>query len=150
MVEKTYKELKEAWVTGHTGGSVADVNSVSLAMPVLYTLFKIVQRAQLTVTPAEHFFVVCLAAAASIVHTIHACRLLRRFSAQLRCYTMRNDHLLLFALDSQFSSATSSSRPIGTREASRNQTRYATTPEEGKACRDEARCTTGEAFHHTL
>lgn len=37
MATKSYKEMKEAWVTGHTGGSVADVNSVSLAMPVLYT-----------------------------------------------------------------------------------------------------------------
>lgn len=37
MAPKTYKEMKEAWVTGHTGGSVADVNSVSLAMPVPYT-----------------------------------------------------------------------------------------------------------------
>lgn len=35
---KTYKQLKEAWVSGHTGSSVADVNSVSLAMPVPYTL----------------------------------------------------------------------------------------------------------------
>lgn len=34
---KTYKQMKEAWVSGHTGGSVADVNSVSLAMPVPYT-----------------------------------------------------------------------------------------------------------------
>jgi hypothetical protein len=34
---KTYKEMKEAWVSGHTGSSVADVNSVSLAMPVPYT-----------------------------------------------------------------------------------------------------------------
>lgn len=34
---KTYKQLKEAWVSGHTGSSVADVNSVSLAMPVPYT-----------------------------------------------------------------------------------------------------------------
>ena len=42
MVEKTYKELKEAWVTGHTGSSVADVNNVSLAMPVPYTFFNIV------------------------------------------------------------------------------------------------------------
>jgi hypothetical protein len=31
---KDYKAMKEAWVTGLTGGSVADVNSVSLAMPV--------------------------------------------------------------------------------------------------------------------
>jgi phosphatidylinositol glycan class W len=35
---KTYKQMKEAWVSGHTGSSVADVNSVSLAMPVQYTL----------------------------------------------------------------------------------------------------------------
>lgn len=48
MVEKTYKELKEAWVTGHTGSSVADVNSVSLAMPVPHTLLKIVTKPQLT------------------------------------------------------------------------------------------------------
>lgn len=34
---KTYKQMKEAWVSGHTGSSVADVNSVSLAMPVPYT-----------------------------------------------------------------------------------------------------------------
>jgi len=39
MAAKTYKEMKEAWVTGHTGGSVADVNSVSLAMPVPYTFY---------------------------------------------------------------------------------------------------------------
>ena len=31
---KTYKQMKEAWVSGHTGSSVADVNIVSLAMPV--------------------------------------------------------------------------------------------------------------------
>lgn len=37
MAPKTYKEMKEAWVTGHTGSSVADVNSVALAMPVPYT-----------------------------------------------------------------------------------------------------------------
>lgn len=37
MAPKTYKEMKEAWVTGHTGGSVADVNIVSFAMPVPYT-----------------------------------------------------------------------------------------------------------------
>ena len=29
-----YKKLKHDWVTGLTGSSVADVNSVSLAMPV--------------------------------------------------------------------------------------------------------------------
>lgn len=40
MVVRSYKEMKEAWVTGHTGGSVADVNSVSLAMPVPYTSCK--------------------------------------------------------------------------------------------------------------
>jgi hypothetical protein len=34
---KSYKQMKEAWVSGHTGSSVADVNSVSLAMPVQYT-----------------------------------------------------------------------------------------------------------------
>jgi hypothetical protein len=37
MAVKSYKEQKEAWVSGHMGGSVADVNSVSLAMPVPYT-----------------------------------------------------------------------------------------------------------------
>lgn len=40
MATKSYKEMKEAWVTGHTGGSVADVNSVSFAMPVPYTPLK--------------------------------------------------------------------------------------------------------------
>lgn len=39
MAAKTYKEMKEAWVTGHTGSSVADVNSVSLAMPVPHTFY---------------------------------------------------------------------------------------------------------------
>jgi hypothetical protein len=37
MAAKSYKEEKEAWVSGHMGGSVADVNSVSFAMPVPYT-----------------------------------------------------------------------------------------------------------------
>jgi hypothetical protein len=40
MAVKSYKDMKEAWVTGHTGSSVADVNSVSLAMPVPNTSFK--------------------------------------------------------------------------------------------------------------
>jgi hypothetical protein len=37
MAAKSYKQEKEAWVSGHMGGSVADVNSVSFAMPVPYT-----------------------------------------------------------------------------------------------------------------
>lgn len=43
IMAKTYKEMKEAWVSGHTGSSVADVNSVSLAMPVPYTLPMLLQ-----------------------------------------------------------------------------------------------------------
>jgi hypothetical protein len=42
---KTYKQMKEAWVSGHTGSSVADVNSVSLAMPVPYTHLQFALRA---------------------------------------------------------------------------------------------------------
>jgi hypothetical protein len=42
---KTYKQMKEAWVSGHTGSSVADVNSVSLAMPVPYTHPRLAQCA---------------------------------------------------------------------------------------------------------
>lgn len=42
---RTYKQMKEAWVSGHTGSSVADVNSVSLAMPVPYTHPLLKQRA---------------------------------------------------------------------------------------------------------
>ncbi len=52
MAPKTYKELKEAWVTGHTGSSVADVNSVSLAMPVPYTFNDLLLRALLTTSPS--------------------------------------------------------------------------------------------------
>ncbi|KAJ4375553.1 Glucosaminyl phosphatidylinositol (GlcN-PI) nositol acylation protein [Didymella sp. IMI 355093] len=44
MAVKTYKEMKEAWVTGHTGGSVADVNSVSLAMPLSILLWSVIQQ----------------------------------------------------------------------------------------------------------
>jgi len=48
VMVKTYKEQKEAWVSGHTGSSVADVNSVSLAMPVQYTNPQLRLRARLT------------------------------------------------------------------------------------------------------
>lgn len=48
MAAKTYKEMKEAWVTGHTGGSVADVNTVSLAMPVPCSFYHSTQKLQLT------------------------------------------------------------------------------------------------------
>ncbi|KAF2627525.1 GPI-anchored wall transfer protein 1 [Macroventuria anomochaeta] len=44
MPEKTYKEMKEAWVTGHTGSSVAEVNSVSLAMPLSILLWSVLQQ----------------------------------------------------------------------------------------------------------
>ncbi|KAF2033099.1 GPI-anchored wall transfer protein 1 [Setomelanomma holmii] len=52
---KTYKQLKEAWVSGHTGSSVADVNIVSLAMPLSILLWSVVQsrmRLFIPYTPA--------------------------------------------------------------------------------------------------
>ncbi|CAO2657809.1 Nn.00g070690.m01.CDS01 [Neocucurbitaria sp. VM-36] len=48
---KTYKELKEAWVSGHTGSSVADVNSVSLAMPLSILLWSVIQSRMRLFTP---------------------------------------------------------------------------------------------------
>ncbi|KAF2820244.1 GPI-anchored wall transfer protein 1 [Ophiobolus disseminans] len=48
---KTYKEMKEAWVSGHTGSSVADVNSVSLAMPLSILLWSVVQSRTRLFTP---------------------------------------------------------------------------------------------------
>ncbi|KAH3940765.1 GPI-anchored wall transfer protein [Parastagonospora nodorum] len=48
---KTYKQLKEAWVSGHTGSSVADVNSVSLAMPLSILLWSVVQSRMRLFTP---------------------------------------------------------------------------------------------------
>ncbi|KAF1851611.1 GPI-anchored wall transfer protein 1 [Cucurbitaria berberidis CBS 394.84] len=48
---KTYKQLKEAWVSGHTGGSVADVNSVSLAMPLSILLWSVIQSRMRLFTP---------------------------------------------------------------------------------------------------
>ncbi|KAH9863926.1 hypothetical protein J1614_009859 [Plenodomus biglobosus] len=48
---KTYKELKEAWVSGHTGSSVADVNSVSLAMPLSILLWSVMQSRMQLFTP---------------------------------------------------------------------------------------------------
>lgn len=48
MSAKTYKEMKEAWVTGHTGSSIADVNSVSLAMPVPSTTYLFAEKLRLT------------------------------------------------------------------------------------------------------
>ncbi|KAJ4988827.1 hypothetical protein SVAN01_05634 [Stagonosporopsis vannaccii] len=44
MAPKTYKQMKEEWVTGHTGSSVADVNSVSLAMPLSILLWSVIQQ----------------------------------------------------------------------------------------------------------
>ncbi|KAF1946797.1 GPI-anchored wall transfer protein 1 [Clathrospora elynae] len=48
---KTYKQLKEAWVSGHTGSSVADVNSVSLAMPLSILLWSVIQSRMRLFTP---------------------------------------------------------------------------------------------------
>ncbi|KAF2128011.1 GPI-anchored wall transfer protein 1 [Dothidotthia symphoricarpi CBS 119687] len=48
---KTYKEMKEAWVSGHTGSSVADVNSVSLAMPLSILLWSVIQSRMRVFTP---------------------------------------------------------------------------------------------------
>ncbi|KAL6708810.1 Glucosaminyl phosphatidylinositol (GlcN-PI) nositol acylation protein [Coniothyrium glycines] len=48
---KTYKELKEAWVSGHTGSSVSDVNSVSLAMPLSILLWSVIQSRMRLFTP---------------------------------------------------------------------------------------------------
>ena len=79
---------------------------------------------------AEHFAVVGLTTTASIIHTIHACRLLRRFPAQLRRYTVRNDHLLLVTMGPEPPSATTSSWPTCLRKARRNQARRITTTEE--------------------
>ncbi|OAL54185.1 GPI-anchored wall transfer protein 1 [Pyrenochaeta sp. DS3sAY3a] len=48
---KTYKQLKEAWVSGHTGSSVADVNGVSLAMPLSILLWSVIQSRLRLFTP---------------------------------------------------------------------------------------------------
>ncbi|KAI4651590.1 uncharacterized protein J4E79_009070 [Alternaria viburni] len=48
---KTYKQMKEAWVSGHTGSSVADVNSVSLAMPLSILLWSVIQSRMRLFTP---------------------------------------------------------------------------------------------------
>ncbi|KAF1830307.1 GPI-anchored wall transfer protein 1 [Decorospora gaudefroyi] len=48
---KTYKQMKEAWVSGHTGSSVADVNSVSLAMPLSILLWSLIQSRMRLFTP---------------------------------------------------------------------------------------------------
>ncbi|KAL5119780.1 Glucosaminyl phosphatidylinositol (GlcN-PI) nositol acylation protein [Pleosporales sp. CAS-2024a] len=48
---KTYKQQKEAWVSGHTGSSVADVNSVSLAMPLSILLWSVMQSRMQLFTP---------------------------------------------------------------------------------------------------
>ncbi|RMZ67502.1 GPI-anchored wall transfer 1 [Pyrenophora seminiperda CCB06] len=48
---KTYKQMKEAWVSGHTGSSVADVNSVSLAMPLSILLWSVIQSRMRAFTP---------------------------------------------------------------------------------------------------
>ncbi|KAH8723166.1 GPI-anchored wall transfer protein 1 [Phaeosphaeriaceae sp. PMI808] len=50
-MEKTYKQKKEAWVSGHTGSSVADVNSVSLAMPLSILLWSVIQSRMRLFTP---------------------------------------------------------------------------------------------------
>ncbi|KAJ4333549.1 Glucosaminyl phosphatidylinositol (GlcN-PI) nositol acylation protein [Ascochyta clinopodiicola] len=72
MAPKTYKEMKEAWVTGHTGGTVADVNSVSLAMPLSILLWSVLQqRLRLFVpyTPAACFVDFLLNCAATLCAT---------------------------------------------------------------------------------
>ncbi|KAF1926226.1 GPI-anchored wall transfer protein 1 [Didymella exigua CBS 183.55] len=72
MAVKTYKEMKEAWVTGHTGSSVADVNSVSLAMPLSILLWSVIQqRLRLFVpyTPAACFVDFLLNCAATLCAT---------------------------------------------------------------------------------
>ncbi|KAH7080097.1 GWT1-domain-containing protein [Paraphoma chrysanthemicola] len=48
---KSYKQMKEAWVSGHTGSSVADVNSVSLAMPLSILLWSVIQSRMRLFTP---------------------------------------------------------------------------------------------------
>ncbi|KAF2713916.1 GPI-anchored wall transfer protein 1 [Pleomassaria siparia CBS 279.74] len=48
---KDYKAMKEAWVTGLTGSSVADVNSVSLAMPLTLLLWSVLQSRMHLFTP---------------------------------------------------------------------------------------------------
>ncbi|EUC47776.1 hypothetical protein COCMIDRAFT_34688 [Bipolaris oryzae ATCC 44560] len=48
---KTYKQMKEAWVSGHTGSSVADVNIVSLAMPLSILLWSVIQSRMRLFTP---------------------------------------------------------------------------------------------------
>ncbi|KAH6643066.1 GPI-anchored wall transfer protein 1 [Boeremia exigua] len=72
MALKTYKEMKEAWVTGHTGSSVADVNSVSLAMPLSILLWSVLQqrlRLFIPYTPAACFVDFLLNCAATLCAT---------------------------------------------------------------------------------
>ncbi|KAF9692116.1 hypothetical protein EKO04_009963 [Ascochyta lentis] len=72
MAPKTYKEMKEAWVTGHTGGSVADMNSVSLAMPLSILLWSVIQqrlRSFIPYTPAACFVDFLLNCAATLCAT---------------------------------------------------------------------------------
>ncbi|KAF2798418.1 GPI-anchored wall transfer protein 1 [Melanomma pulvis-pyrius CBS 109.77] len=47
----SYKAMKEAWVTGLTGSSVADVNSVSLSMPLTLLLWSVLQSRMRLFTP---------------------------------------------------------------------------------------------------
>ncbi|KAF3002645.1 Glucosaminyl phosphatidylinositol (GlcN-PI) nositol acylation protein [Curvularia kusanoi] len=72
MAPKTYKEMKEAWVTGHTGSSVADVNIVSFAMPLSILLWSVIQqrlRLFIPYTPAACFVDFLLNCAATLCAT---------------------------------------------------------------------------------
>lgn len=79
-MEKDYKQLKTEHVSGHTGSSLFDINSVSLAMPVPY----MAQQNALCCTdyiPADTPALVCPSIAYAPILAVYAWRLLRRFPA---------------------------------------------------------------------
>lgn len=73
------KAAKESHVSGWTGSSVADVNSVSLAMPVCEPQETTVLLSMLTLDlTARYFPLVGPPVSQSHIHTLHTFRYLRR------------------------------------------------------------------------
>jgi hypothetical protein len=107
---KDYKAMKEAWVTGLTGSSVADVNSVSLAMPVIYTCSCECMLPMLTMLSIAHPpTLVRPAIAHAFVHPLYARLVSRRFLAQLRSYPRCDHRVLILAVAAQSATSTASS-----------------------------------------
>ena len=89
-------------MSGHTGSSVADVNSVSLAMPVPYTRprFTRCAFADPRIT-AEHISLVCNTVAHAYLHALYIPRDLCRLLAQLRSNAVCDDRLLVVTMGSE-------------------------------------------------